>query len=335
MTDGNGLIHMRARYYSPEMRRFVNADVVPGQISNAITLNRFAYANGNPVSFIDPFGLSADKSDFPQQTGAEIEKLLSEVHTTKDQYDVLIPILNLIRNKAAEMFSVKKAYKLEYQLDPTTKVYLKMAFKDGGGDNELDIDQVTKMVEADGILELLDECGGFERELINATYEKKLGSSTTAMLKFTASSNILSLTTTLNVELAVKQTIGDDGFFLIAIGMTKEIKKKPPRTPIKEPVLYHVYEPVYVSKPDRLDGVMETFPSHVPNYRDAIWTNARNAIGLGFAASAAVAGLYTLSEYGGTISQLAKSVSSCDGFGGEDGRNSTTGAIDDPLTVYN
>ena len=59
VTDDNGLIYMRARYYSPEMKRFINADIIAGAISNAITLNRYAYANGNPVSFIDPFGLSA------------------------------------------------------------------------------------------------------------------------------------------------------------------------------------------------------------------------------------------------------------------------------------
>ena len=58
VTEDNGLIYMRARYYSPEMKRFINADIVAGKISNAITLNRFAYANGNPVSFVDPFGLS-------------------------------------------------------------------------------------------------------------------------------------------------------------------------------------------------------------------------------------------------------------------------------------
>jgi len=50
---------MRARYYSPALRRFINADIIPGEISNAVTLNRYAYANGNPVSNVDPFGLVA------------------------------------------------------------------------------------------------------------------------------------------------------------------------------------------------------------------------------------------------------------------------------------
>ena len=48
---------MRARYYSPDLRRFINADVIAGEISNAITLNRYAYANGNPISTVDPLGL--------------------------------------------------------------------------------------------------------------------------------------------------------------------------------------------------------------------------------------------------------------------------------------
>ena len=63
LTDSNGLLYMRARYYSPDMRRFVNADILAGKISNAITLNRYAYANGNPVSNIDPLGLSAERGN--------------------------------------------------------------------------------------------------------------------------------------------------------------------------------------------------------------------------------------------------------------------------------
>ena len=60
MTEENGLYYMRARYYSPELKRFINADVVSGEIANSPTLNRYAYANGNPISNVDPLGLSAD-----------------------------------------------------------------------------------------------------------------------------------------------------------------------------------------------------------------------------------------------------------------------------------
>jgi RHS repeat-associated protein len=61
VTDENGLIYMRARYYNPTLCRFVNADIIHGEISHGVTLNRYAYANGNPVSFVDPFGLSAEE----------------------------------------------------------------------------------------------------------------------------------------------------------------------------------------------------------------------------------------------------------------------------------
>ena len=62
VTDPSGLLYMRARYYSPVLRRFINSDVVAGEISDCVTLNRYAYANGNPVSNTDPFGLSAERS---------------------------------------------------------------------------------------------------------------------------------------------------------------------------------------------------------------------------------------------------------------------------------
>ena len=61
VTDQNGLLYMRARYYSPDLKRFVNMDIIAGEITDPVTLNRYAYANGNPVSNIDPFGLSAER----------------------------------------------------------------------------------------------------------------------------------------------------------------------------------------------------------------------------------------------------------------------------------
>ena len=54
VTDSNGLLYMRARYYSPDLKRFVNADIIAGVITDPVTLNRYAYTNGNPVSNIDP-----------------------------------------------------------------------------------------------------------------------------------------------------------------------------------------------------------------------------------------------------------------------------------------
>jgi RHS repeat-associated protein len=56
-TDSNGICFNRARYYHPQLRRFLNQDTVLGSIANSASLNRFAYANGNPISGIDPFGL--------------------------------------------------------------------------------------------------------------------------------------------------------------------------------------------------------------------------------------------------------------------------------------
>ena len=58
MTDSNGLYYLRARYYNPEIKRFINQDVLQGSILDGRSLNRYAYVNGNPVSLTDPFGLS-------------------------------------------------------------------------------------------------------------------------------------------------------------------------------------------------------------------------------------------------------------------------------------
>ncbi|MGE6666074.1 RHS repeat-associated core domain-containing protein [Paenibacillus xylanexedens] len=57
MTDANGLYYMRARYYDPKLKRFLNRDVIRGEIQDGQTFNRYAYVNGNPVSYIDPLGL--------------------------------------------------------------------------------------------------------------------------------------------------------------------------------------------------------------------------------------------------------------------------------------
>jgi len=53
MAEANGLYHMRARYYNPYTRRFVN----PDPIGFAGGMNWYVYANANPAIGIDPLGL--------------------------------------------------------------------------------------------------------------------------------------------------------------------------------------------------------------------------------------------------------------------------------------
>ncbi|MGN9018472.1 RHS repeat domain-containing protein, partial [Lachnospiraceae bacterium HCP1S3_C3] len=61
MTDENGLYYMRHRYYNTDIRRFVNQDIVNGNLGNSQSLNRYSYVQGNPLTYTDPFGLSPEK----------------------------------------------------------------------------------------------------------------------------------------------------------------------------------------------------------------------------------------------------------------------------------
>ena len=52
-TDANGLCHMRARYYHPQIRRFLHADPIGFDGGS----NWYQFAGGNPIAFADPLVL--------------------------------------------------------------------------------------------------------------------------------------------------------------------------------------------------------------------------------------------------------------------------------------
>jgi RHS repeat-associated protein len=56
LTEPNGNLSMRNRVYSPVLRRFISEDFYPGELATPNSLNRYAYANGDPLSFEDPDG---------------------------------------------------------------------------------------------------------------------------------------------------------------------------------------------------------------------------------------------------------------------------------------
>jgi RHS repeat-associated protein len=55
-ADSTGLTYMGARFYSSVNARFISADTIVPSVENPQTLNRFSYANNNPLKYIDPTG---------------------------------------------------------------------------------------------------------------------------------------------------------------------------------------------------------------------------------------------------------------------------------------
>lgn len=58
-----GLTYMQARYYDPEIGRFMSIDPVGFKEDNPIMFNRYAYANNNPYKFTDPNGEEPGSED--------------------------------------------------------------------------------------------------------------------------------------------------------------------------------------------------------------------------------------------------------------------------------
>ncbi len=54
VMDPSGLTYMQARYYDPQLGRFLSTDPVDPDPQTGMNFNRYAYADGNPYSKYDP-----------------------------------------------------------------------------------------------------------------------------------------------------------------------------------------------------------------------------------------------------------------------------------------
>ena len=67
-----GIYYYRARYYHPELRRFLE----PDPLGYADGMNLYAYAGNNPVMYVDPYGTCRKKLWNRRGHGIKIQKLI-------------------------------------------------------------------------------------------------------------------------------------------------------------------------------------------------------------------------------------------------------------------
>lgn len=73
-----GLVWLRARWYDPVSARFVSADPWHGDPSVPVSLNRYLYANADPVNNVDPTGLY---TLVEQQVSMELQAEINSIST--------------------------------------------------------------------------------------------------------------------------------------------------------------------------------------------------------------------------------------------------------------
>ena len=129
LTDPDGLLYMRARYYSPVLKRFLNCDIIDGSIEDSTTLNLYAYVNGNPISFVDPFGLSADRGG---------------IYSIYDKKEIESKAADKVRENSDNIKNASEFFKVDPQIVATV-VFVEQYF------NYNWMDELTDRLGASGI----------------------------------------------------------------------------------------------------------------------------------------------------------------------------------------
>jgi RHS repeat-associated protein len=80
------LYYYGARYYEPELGRFIQADALTGSIENPLSMNRYSYVSNNPMKFVDPTGnagQSAQNTVTAQQTPSQLSQWIKQADSAK------------------------------------------------------------------------------------------------------------------------------------------------------------------------------------------------------------------------------------------------------------
>jgi RHS repeat-associated protein len=102
MSDANGLVYLRARYYKPEIGRFLSEDPYSGNERNPVSQHPYLYVENNPIVNTDPSGALTLTSLISTQ---KIESILKSIQNpsylykldeTEGKISAFISILQMI-----------------------------------------------------------------------------------------------------------------------------------------------------------------------------------------------------------------------------------------------
>ena len=109
LTDPTGLLYMRTRYYSPDLKRFMTPDIIKGSIADSSSLNLYTFVNGDPINYVDPFGMSAERA-------RNNERVINDLHwlynCSYDYYDYVTyePDRVKLANEASMKYLIVQTY---------------------------------------------------------------------------------------------------------------------------------------------------------------------------------------------------------------------------------
>jgi RHS repeat-associated protein len=92
----SGLVYMGARHYDPLIGRFLSIDPVGFSEGNPHSFNRYAYANNNPIKFVDPDGREVVSID--PKSNVRLASYINELAKGKFSFDAN----NKLRMESAE-----------------------------------------------------------------------------------------------------------------------------------------------------------------------------------------------------------------------------------------
>ena len=72
--EETGLIYAKARFYDPDIGRFLTQDSFLGDVTKVPSLHRYQYANANPLAFFDPTGNQSREVSSFEEFGKFIEE---------------------------------------------------------------------------------------------------------------------------------------------------------------------------------------------------------------------------------------------------------------------